>query len=170
MSEDAEYTDGYEDGQESMKEEIAALERQLAVADGKIEKMKLAFKHKNWFESHCHNKIHSYKKSIKKLGEILDEKKEEIFRLTKKVEELEKALQKPTDFHVHNDEEWKKAHFYAQKIGDYAKPSRCLHCKSEVFFEVAEGWRCKECLALIWGSDFYQGRNSMKAEMEGVKK
>jgi ribosomal protein L37AE/L43A len=69
--------------------------------------------------------------------------------------------------HAHNDEEYdNKGHFYAQVKGDYSSPKHCMNCMSNEFIEVNEGWMCKDCCAIIMGSDFYQGRNSMKAELK----
>jgi hypothetical protein len=104
---------------------------------------------------HRHPDSNSTEELRAKAGDIIGE-----FMLVRK-----KDL-KTMDFHSHNDTEWKTQHFYSQKKGDYARPKRCLNCMGEEFIETTEGWRCKDCLALIWGSDFFQGRNSMKEEME----
>jgi hypothetical protein len=109
---------------------------------------------------------------VRDLKKRIKELEAEIERLKISEGELEKTLKATRaaqDLIVQNfktinlDEKWKEEHFFAQKKGDYTKPNHCMNCKGNVFIDVPQGWRCKDCLALVWGSDFYQGRNS-KAE------
>ena len=62
---------------------------------------------------------------------------------------------------VKND--WEKSHFYTQQKGDYTKPTACSHCRGKLKV-VEHGWRCEDCMAMIDGKSFYQGRNSMRRE------
>jgi hypothetical protein len=59
---------------------------------------------------------------------------------------------------------WEESHFYTQKKGDIAKPTMCSHCGGSLKV-IEKGWLCEECLCLIDGISFYQGRNSKEKEI-----
>jgi len=63
-----------------------------------------------------------------------------------------------------NEDNWKESHFFTQKEEDNAQPTRCSHCGGK-FKIVAKGWQCEDCLCLVDGVSFYQGRNSKEMEM-----
>jgi hypothetical protein len=62
------------------------------------------------------------------------------------------------------NQDWKNNHFYTQKKGDMIKPTMCSHCGGK-FKAVEKGWLCEDCLCLIDGISFYQGRNSKEKEI-----
>jgi hypothetical protein len=64
-------------------------------------------------------------------------------------------------------ENWENNHFYTQKKGDMTKPTMCSHCGGK-FIPVERGWQCEDCLCLIDGVSFYQGRNSKEKEINEI--
>jgi hypothetical protein len=62
------------------------------------------------------------------------------------------------------NDEWEKSHFFTQKKGDNTKPTMCSHCGGR-FKEIDKGWQCEDCLCVVDGVSFYQGRNNKEKEM-----